>query len=50
MSGNMLYYGENLGVLRRDLKDESVDLVYQIRSRPEERAACGVAGMTPGGQ
>jgi site-specific DNA-methyltransferase (adenine-specific) len=28
MSGNMLYYGENLGVLRRDLKDESVDLVY----------------------
>lgn len=25
---NMLYYGDNLDVLRRHVKDESVDLVY----------------------
>lgn len=28
MSGNLLYYGDNLDVLRRHFKDESVDLVY----------------------
>lgn len=27
-SGNALYYGDNLDVLRRHIKDESVDLVY----------------------
>src|SRR5687767_8337672 len=27
-SGNLLYYGDNLDVLRRHVKDESVDLVY----------------------
>lgn len=27
-SGNMLYYGDNLDILRRYIKDESVDLVY----------------------
>ncbi len=28
MNGNLLYYGDNLDVLRRHIKDESVDLVY----------------------
>src|SRR3990172_6720553 len=28
MEGNVLYYGDNLDVLRRHVKDESVDLVY----------------------
>ena len=28
MSDNLLYYGDNLAVLRRHVKDESVDLVY----------------------
>lgn len=28
MSGNVLYYGDNLDVLRRHVPDESVDLVY----------------------
>jgi hypothetical protein len=28
MDENLLYYGDNLDVLRRHVKDESVDLVY----------------------
>ena len=28
MDTNVLYYGDNLDVLRRHIKDESVDLVY----------------------
>ena len=28
MTDNLLYYGDNLDVLRRHVKDESVDLVY----------------------
>ena len=28
MADNKLYYGDNLGVLRRHVADESVDLVY----------------------
>jgi DNA modification methylase len=28
MPDNLLYYGDNLDVLRRYVKDESVDLVY----------------------
>jgi adenine specific DNA methylase Mod len=28
VDGNLLYYGDNLDVLRRHIKDESVDLVY----------------------
>ena len=28
MSDNTLYYGDNLDLLRRDVKDETVDLVY----------------------
>ena len=28
MASNTLYYGDNLDVLRRYVKDESVDLVY----------------------
>ena len=28
MTGNVLYYGDNLDVLRRHVADESVDLVY----------------------
>jgi site-specific DNA-methyltransferase (adenine-specific) len=28
MSDNLLYYGDNLDVLRRHLQDETVDLVY----------------------
>jgi site-specific DNA-methyltransferase (adenine-specific) len=27
-SGNTLYYGDNLDILRRYLDDESVDLIY----------------------
>jgi len=26
--GNVLYYGDNLDILRRYVKDESVDLIY----------------------
>ena len=28
VEGNVLYYGDNLDVLRRHVRDESVDLVY----------------------
>jgi hypothetical protein len=28
MAENLLYYGDNLDVLRRHVKDESVDLIY----------------------
>jgi 16S rRNA G966 N2-methylase RsmD len=28
MAENILYYGDNLEILRRYIKDESVDLVY----------------------
>ena len=28
MPSNVLYYGDNLDLLRRYIKDESVDLVY----------------------
>ena len=28
MAGNLLYYGDNLTVLREQIKDESVDLIY----------------------
>ena len=28
MAGNLLYYGDNLDVLRRHVKDESADLIY----------------------
>jgi len=28
MPGNVLYYGDNLDLLRRYIKDETVDLVY----------------------
>jgi site-specific DNA-methyltransferase (adenine-specific) len=28
MADNLLYYGDNLDILRRYVKDESVDLVY----------------------
>src|SRR5438309_10379369 len=28
MADNVLYYGDNLGVLRQHIKDETVDLVY----------------------
>ncbi len=28
MPDNLLYYGDNLDVLRRHIRDESVDLVY----------------------
>ncbi len=28
MAGNVLYYGDNLGVLKESIKDESIDLVY----------------------
>lgn len=28
MADNVLYYGDNLDVLRRHIKDESVDLIY----------------------
>ncbi|HEY3296419.1 MAG TPA: hypothetical protein VGL38_13405 [bacterium] len=28
MTSNLLYYGDNLDILRRYVKDETVDLVY----------------------
>ena len=28
MEGNVLYYGDNLDILRRYIADESVDLIY----------------------
>ena len=28
MADNILYYGDNLNILRRHVKDESVDLIY----------------------
>ena len=28
MTGNTLYYGDNLDILQRYVKDESVDLIY----------------------
>jgi len=28
MEENLLYYGDNLDVLRRHIKDETVDLIY----------------------
>lgn len=28
MHPNILYYGDNLDVLRRDIRDGSIDLVY----------------------
>ncbi len=28
MTGNILYYGDNLDILRRHIPDESVDLIY----------------------
>ncbi len=28
MADNFLYYGDNLNVLRRHIKEESVDLIY----------------------
>jgi 16S rRNA G966 N2-methylase RsmD len=28
MADNFLYYGDNLDILRRYIKDESIDLVY----------------------
>jgi 16S rRNA G966 N2-methylase RsmD len=28
MAGNLLYYGDNLDVLRRYIHDDSVDLIY----------------------
>ena len=31
MTANELYYGDNLDVLRRHIKGESVDLVYPSR-------------------
>jgi 16S rRNA G966 N2-methylase RsmD len=37
MDENLLYYGDNLDVLRRHVKDESVDLVYldpPFKSKP----------------
>jgi hypothetical protein len=31
MAGNLLYYGDNLTVLRDQIKDESIDLIYLLR-------------------
>jgi len=28
MAGNVLYYGDNLDILRRYIKDETIDLIY----------------------
>ena len=28
MAENVLYYGDNLDILRRYIKDESIDLIY----------------------
>jgi len=31
---NTLYFGDNLDIMRRYLKDETVDLIYLDRTRP----------------
>ncbi len=28
MADNLLYYGDNLDILRRHIKDETIDLIY----------------------
>jgi len=38
MMTNRLYYGDNLEILRKEIKDESVDLIYLDRDdRPQAR-------------
>lgn len=40
MTGNALYYGDNLDILRKHIPDESVDLVYldpPFNSQAKER-------------
>ena len=39
MAENVLYYGDNLEILRRYIKDESVDLVHL--DPPLARRLCG---------
>jgi hypothetical protein len=41
MDENLLYYGDNLDVLRRYIKDESVDLIYLV-SYSQNRTAHGL--------
>jgi hypothetical protein len=36
-SKNKLYYGDNLDVLQRYVKDETVDLVYLDKKAPRSR-------------
>jgi hypothetical protein len=50
MSDNLLYYGDNLDVLRRHGKDESVDLVYldpPLGSNQDYPGAPGLSAERP---
>jgi site-specific DNA-methyltransferase (adenine-specific) len=47
---NLLYYGDNLDVLRRHIKDESVDLVYldpPFNSNANHAASFAHAPLSP---
>jgi hypothetical protein len=37
VAGNQLYYGDNLDILRRYVRDESVDLIYSTRPSTARR-------------
>jgi len=43
MAENVLYYGDNLEILRRYIKDESVVLVYLTKTPPRIRLSRAVA-------
>jgi hypothetical protein len=38
MANNVLYYGDNLDILRRYVKDESADLVYLDSPKAAEKS------------
>jgi len=42
MAENVLYYGDNLEILRRYIKDESIDLVYLAETTPRIRLSRAV--------
>jgi hypothetical protein len=47
MAENVLYYGDNLEILRRYIKNESVVLVYLAKTSPRIRLSRAVAKIVP---
>jgi len=45
---NLLYYGDNLDVLRRHVKDESIDLVYLDPPFKSNQDYNGYSGVVQG--